>query len=80
MLMSLLRDPLLMQDIAKLDVDPANPFGPYRSPDGCLGSANSGKWYRHAYQKRVQQPDDFLVPLILAADETTMAKGKKHQC
>jgi hypothetical protein len=46
---SLITDKSLTGDITQLDVNPADPFAKYQSPNGRLGSFNSGKWYARAH-------------------------------
>ena len=78
MVESLLNDPLLTGNLDNLDVDKANPFGPYKTSNTRLSTSNSGKWYLKAYKNLCTEPQDMLLPIILACDETTIAKGKKH--
>lgn len=41
----------------------------------CLGEVNSGQWYKTAYDNLVKDPqNDFLCPLILASDKTTISE------
>jgi len=76
MLESLLTDPDLVGDITNLDVNPANPFGMYQSPNNMLTCVNSGQWYRKAYRKLVKDPStDFLCPIIMASDEAKLSQG-----
>ena len=78
MLFTLLSDPVLVSDPAKLDINPEDPFGRYKSADGRLSAANSGEWYDQAFEHHCKNPDDFLCPIILACDEAAIAQGKKH--
>jgi hypothetical protein len=57
-----------------LVINPKNTFGKYEPPDNRLGEVNSGRWYHTAYDTCIQDPDkDFLCPLILASDKTTLS-------
>ena len=80
MLLSLLQDPVLTTNLDLLDVNPDDPFGRYIAPDGRLGTMNSGSWYQRAFEHHCKDPNDFLVPLVLDCDETTIEQGKKHMC
>ena len=49
------------------------------SPNGRLGEVNSGQWYKTAYSNCVTCETDFLCPLILASDKTTLSEmGDLH--
>jgi hypothetical protein len=57
-----------------LVINPENTFGKYEPPDNRLGEVNSGRWYHTAYDTCIEDPDtDFLCPLILASDKTTLS-------
>jgi hypothetical protein len=61
---SLLNDPNLVLDSASLDVNPANPFGKYKSEGDYLSTMNSGAWYQQAYENLVKDPEkDFVLPI-----------------
>jgi hypothetical protein len=60
-----------------LDVNPADPFVKYAPPSGRLSTVNSGAIYDLAYKNRCKKPDDFLVGIIFACDETKLQKGSK---
>ena len=49
-------------------------FGKYEPSDNQLGEVNSGKWYKTAYDNLIKdQENNFLCPLILASDKTTLS-------
>jgi hypothetical protein len=79
MLSSLLNDPELTQE-ENLVVSTKDRFSKYETEDNRLGEVNSGLWYERAYQNMIKNPDkDFLCPLILASDKTTLSeKGDLH--
>jgi hypothetical protein len=68
MLYSLLSDPDFVSDLNNFDVNPANPFGKYKSEGNYLSTVNLGAWYQQAYKNLVKDPaKDFVVPILLAA-------------
>jgi hypothetical protein len=78
---SLLTDPVLMNEMFNLDVNPMDPFGKYDSPGGLLSSVNSGAQYAKAYKHLVKDRNkDFLVPIIFACDETKVKSTGKGSC
>jgi hypothetical protein len=74
---ALLSDPALVDNLDNLDVNPADPFAKYASPSRRLSTVNSGAIYNLAYKNRCKKPDDFLVGIIFACDETKLQKGSK---
>ena len=48
--------------------------------DDRLGEVNSGSWYQNTYQNCIDDNNkDFLCPLILASNKTTLSKiGDLH--
>jgi hypothetical protein len=79
MLSSLLNDPELTQE-EKLFVSKKDRFSKYEVLDSRLGEVNSGLWFDRAHQNMIKNPDkDFLCPLILDSDKTTLSeKGDLH--
>ena len=79
-LLSLLQDETLFGNINNLDIDPDNPFGPYKSPDNVLSAVNSWKHYARAYSNMINDPEnEFLVPIIFSSDETKVSnQGKSY--
>ena len=74
-LLSLLNDKMLFGNIENLDIDPQNPFGPYKAPDDILSAVNSGMRYRNAYKLMIKKTEkEFLLPIIFACDETQVSK------
>ena len=68
---SLISDEKLTGSLDKLDVNPEDPFTQYQSPDGRVGSFNSGSWYRNAWQNLcAPESNDMLCPIIFGCDET----------
>ena len=55
-------------------------FAKYELDDGLLGEVNSGTWYDIAYNSCINAANkDFLCPLILASDKTTLSEiGDLH--
>jgi hypothetical protein len=77
-LATLVQDRVLFGNIDNLDVNADNPFGKYISPTGLLSTINSGQWYNTAYHHEVTDPSkDFVMPIIMACDETYLRKGGK---
>ena len=77
-LFTLVSDIALFGNLDNLDVNLDNPFGKYVSPNGILSTTNSGQWYNTAYRHEVMDPDnDFLMPIIMACDETHLRSGGK---
>jgi hypothetical protein len=73
MLESLFDDSDLNQ-YENLVINPNDRFAKYESPGGRLGEVNSGQWYQTAYMNCIKDADkDFLCPLILASDKTTLS-------
>ena len=65
-LLSLLNDKTLFGNIENLDIDPQNPFGPYKAPDDILSAVNSGMRYRNAYKIMIKnQRKSFFYQLYL---------------
>jgi hypothetical protein len=69
---SLITDKSLTGDITQLDVNPDDPFVSYQSPNGRLGTFNSGKWYAraHDFLCTPNSNNDWLCPIIYACNET----------
>ena len=75
MLAALLDDKEVNQD-CNLVVNKDDHFAWYESPNGKLGEVNSGHWYQQAYDNKVMDPNkDFLMPIILAMDKTTISNS-----
>ena len=74
---ALLSDPALVGNLDNLDVNRDDPFAKYVPPSGRLSTVNSGAIYNLAYKNRCKQPNDFLVGIIFACDETKLQKGSK---
>ncbi len=78
LLYSLVSDRALFGNLDNLDVNLDNPFGKYVPPTGVLSTTNSGQWYNMAYYHKVKDPaKDFIMPIIIACDETHLRKGGK---
>ena len=78
-LLSLLHDPLLVQNLSMLDVPQDNPFNKFIPPDGRLSCFNSRKWYQKAWNYCCQQTNDWMCPIIFGCDETLVGShlGRK---
>jgi hypothetical protein len=76
-LASLLKDKSLTGDLTQLDVPPDNPFAKYKSPNGRLGTFNSGSWYDKAWDY-VCEPNsnDWMCPIIYGCDETIVGSSQ----
>jgi hypothetical protein len=74
MLRSLLTDEKLFGDLTNLDVNKNNPFAKYNSRNKKISCSNGASWYKHAWSKLCLDPQDFLVPIIFACDETNMGR------
>jgi hypothetical protein len=74
---ALLTDPALVGNLNNLDVNRDDPFAKYVPPSGRLSTVNSGAIYNLAYKNRCKKPNDFLVGIIFACDETKLQKGSK---
>jgi len=63
-----------------LVVNHTNRFSKYEPIDNRYGEVNSGLWYNNAYENCIKDKDkDFLCPLILASDKTTLSEiGDLH--
>ena len=79
-LVSLLQQQNLFDNFNNLDVNPSNPFSKYIPPDGVLGTTNSGSRYNDAYNNMIKEPNDFLLPIIFACDETKLSSQSKLGC
>ena len=79
MLESLFSDSKLNK-LENLVVNSIDHFGKYGPPNGRLGEVNSGQWYQTAYSNCIKNENiDFLCPLILASDKTTLSEmGDLH--
>ena len=76
-LLSLLQNQKLVSDCDNLDVNRDQPFGDFSRHTNVLGCVNSGRWYKRAHQHCCKEPNDFLVPLIFAYDETTVQRTNR---
>jgi hypothetical protein len=76
-LASLLKDKSLTGDLTQLDVPPNNPFAKYKSPNGHLGTFNSGSWYDKAWDY-VCEPNsnDWMCTIIYGCDETIVGSSQ----
>jgi hypothetical protein len=75
-----LTDPALVGNLDNLDANPADPSAEYTSPSGRLWNVNYDAIYNLAYKNRCKKPNDFLVGIIFACDETKLQKGSKAGC
>jgi hypothetical protein len=75
-----LTDPALVGNLDNLDANPADPSAKYTSPSGRLWNVNYDAIYNLAYKNRCKKPNDFLVGIIFACDETKLQKGSKAGC
>jgi hypothetical protein len=83
---SILNNIDLFQNIVNLVVDPDNPFGRYRSPDGKLGEVYSGQWYDRTYNHLIEdqpppppgQPRNFFLGLSLYVNKTGTSINQRH--
>ena len=74
MIASLFDDPAINQ-YKNLVVSLPNCFSKYKPPDNRYGKVNSGSWYTMAYNNCIKDmKKDFLCPLILANDKTTISE------
>ena len=77
-LYSLVSDRVLFGNLDNLDVNNEDIFGKYVATNGLLSTINSGQWYHNAYLHEVTDPgNDFLMPIIMACDETHLRQGGK---
>ena len=77
-LLSLVSDRALFGNLENLDVNNEDRFGKYINATGLLSTINSGQWYHNAYLHEVTDPSkDFVMPIIMACDETNLRKGGK---
>ena len=69
-----------LNKLENLVVNTNDRFGKYEPHDNCLGEVNSGHWYKTAYNNLIDNLEkDFLCPLILASDKTTISEmGNLH--
>ena len=75
MLESLLTTKDLFSDLDNLDVNRNDPYSRYSSPDGKLSCPNSSQWYKNAWKHCCKEPEDMLVPIIFACDETQLGNS-----
>jgi Plavaka transposase len=67
-LKAIFEDPFINRD-ENLLVNPDDHFTPYVPPDGLLGEAITGSWYRHACDTMIKDPNkDFVLPIGTASD------------
>jgi hypothetical protein len=60
----------------KLNINPANPFAMYESPDGLLGEVHSGAMYKALYAKHITDPQrQLLTPCMLYFDKCHITNG-----
>jgi hypothetical protein len=77
-LYTMVSDQALFGALDNLDVNADDRFGKYVSPNELLSTTNSGQWYKDAYRHEVKDPaKDFMMPIIMACDETYLRKGSK---
>jgi hypothetical protein len=74
---ALLTNPALVGNLDNLDVKRDDPFAKHVPPSGRLSTVNSGAIYNLAYKNRCKKPNDFLVGIIFACDETKLQKESK---
>jgi hypothetical protein len=74
---ALLTDPALVGNLDNLDVNQDGPFAKYVPPSGRLSTVDSGAIYNLAYKNCCKKPNNFLVGIIFACDETNLQKGSK---
>jgi hypothetical protein len=76
-LASLLKDKSLTGDLTHLVVPQDNLFAKYKSPNGRLGTFNSGSWY-HKARDYVCEPNsnDWMCPIIYGCDETIVGSSQ----
>jgi hypothetical protein len=61
----------IFHDMNNLVVDPSDPFGMYKSPDGRIGELYSGDWYRRTYKDLITNPSkEMLIGVKLYCDKT----------
>ena len=79
MLASLFNSPEL-NHYNNLVVNSTDQFAKYVPDNGLIGEVNSSSWYGTAYNNCINNPNkDFLCPLILASDKTTLSEiGDLH--
>ena len=77
-LKAIFEDPIINQD-KNLLVNPGNHFTPYVPPDGLLGEAITGSWYRHACETMIKDKDkDFVLPIGTACDAMHITEGGNY--
>jgi hypothetical protein len=61
----------IFHDMNNLVVDPLDPFGMYKPPDGRIGELYSGDWYRRTYKDLITDPSkEMLIGVKLYCDKT----------
>jgi hypothetical protein len=61
----------IFHDMNNLVVDPTDPFGMYKSPDGRIGELYSGDWYCHTYRESISDPSkEMHIAVKLYCDKT----------
>jgi hypothetical protein len=74
-ILSLVHDKKLMLP-ENVNVDPLNPFAPYKSPNNVLGEVHSGSVYKCMYDKYITDPTrQLLFPLIGYFDKAHITNG-----
>jgi hypothetical protein len=59
----------IFHDMNNLVVDPSDPFGFYKPPDGRIGELHSGDWYRRTYKAMIKDPSkEMLIGVKLYCD------------
>ena len=74
MLRSLLTDEKLFGNLDNLDVNQNDPFAKYNCRNKKISCSNGASWYKHAWDKVCTHPNDFMVPIICACNETNMGR------
>ena len=75
-LKTLLADMDFFGNMHNLDVDPENPFGPYKSPRNVIDCMNAGSLMQRAWQKLPTAPNDYVLGIVLMYDETMLGNLK----
>jgi hypothetical protein len=61
----------IFHDMKNLVVDPSDPFGTYKPPDGRIGELYSGDWYQRTYKDLITDPSkEMLIGVKLYCDKT----------
>jgi hypothetical protein len=74
----LVSDRTLFPKLDNLDDNADNPSHKCVPPNVSLSTTNLGQWYNMAHRHKVKNPaKDFIIPIIMACDETHLQKGGK---